>query len=286
MPKVTIVLPVYNGERYLREALNSIEQQTYHDFELIIVNDASTDHSLKIAEEYAVSDPRIRVYTNEKNSKLPQSLNNGFAHAKGELYTWTSDDNILLPNFLERMVQTFEEHPEADLVYGMQQFIDENGKVYAVRDYPKDMDDIYVKNMVAACFMYRRKVQEELHGYDTGKFLVEDYDFWLRAYEKFKFYFLPEILFSYRMHPGSLTETRQEEIKLRVIELLKEIRARTESPKIRMKIDAGISEHYMFLSDMYFWKVKNAKITNTWKHLMKNRIHTVLRELLKKRTGS
>lgn len=283
MEKVTIVLPVYNGEKYLRESLDSIETQTYHNFELIIVNDASTDRSLEIAEEYAHKDPRIRIYTNEHNSKLPQSLNNGFARATGELYTWTSDDNILLPKFLERMVQTFEAHPEADLVYGMQQFIDENGKVYAVRDYPKDMDDIYIKNMVAACFMYRKKVHEELHGYDTSKFLVEDYDFWLRAYEKFHFFFLPEILFSYRMHPGSLTGSRQEEIKLKVIDLLKEKLAHISDPKIRAKIEAGISEHYMFLSDMYFRKVKRAGVGKDWQHLIRHRIHTVLSEWLKKK---
>ncbi len=278
--KVSIVLPVYNGERYLKKALHSIIRQTFTDFELIIVNDASTDHSLEIAEKYAAKDPRIKVYTNEKNSKLPQSLNNGFARASGELFTWTSDDNILHPNFLKRMVETLDEHPDVDLVYGMQQYIDENGKPYAVRDYPKDLDDIYYKDTVAACFMYRRKVHEELGGYDTSKFLVEDYDFWLRAYEKFKFYFLPEILYSYRMHKGSLTGQRRVEIKKRAIALREDILARTEDPKIRAKLSAGLAEDYMFISDIYIRKVKKAGDKDMFRSQIKRRLRMIASECL------
>ncbi|MCI5760300.1 MAG: glycosyltransferase family 2 protein, partial [Eubacterium sp.] len=95
--KISIVMPVYNGERYLAGAIRSVLEQSYPNFELIIVNDASTDGSLKIAEVFAAKDDRIRVYTNEHNQKLPRSLNIGFSHCEGELYTWTSDDNLLLP---------------------------------------------------------------------------------------------------------------------------------------------------------------------------------------------
>src|SRR5436305_12627222 len=82
-PTISIVLPVWNGQRYLADALDSIVRQTYRDFELIIVNDCSTDNSLAIAEEFARGDARVRVLRNEKNLKLPASLNRGFSVAAG-----------------------------------------------------------------------------------------------------------------------------------------------------------------------------------------------------------
>ena len=104
MPKVSIVLPCYNGEKYLRESINSIIKQTYQDWELIIVDDCSVDRSLEIAYEYMKNDSRIKVIHNESNCKLPCSLNIGFANATGELLSWTSDDNIYYPEALEIMV--------------------------------------------------------------------------------------------------------------------------------------------------------------------------------------
>ena len=93
-PKISVVLPVYNGERYLRESLDSILAQTMGDFELIVVDDCSTDATSVILAEYAVRDSRIRIIRNAENQKLPRSLNIGFAEARGEYLTWTSDDNV------------------------------------------------------------------------------------------------------------------------------------------------------------------------------------------------
>ena len=103
MPKVSIVLPTYNGEDYLRESIESVISQTFTDWELIIVNDCSTDSTPKIAEAYAAKDCRIRVIHNEKNQKLPNSLNIGFESASGDYLTWTSDDNIFHHEALIKM---------------------------------------------------------------------------------------------------------------------------------------------------------------------------------------
>ena len=100
--KVSIVLPVYNGETYLSLAVESILRQTYGNWELIIVDDCSADNSYGIAKSYAKKDPRITVYKNRENKKLPRSLNAGFCMATGDLFTWTSDDNILKPETIER----------------------------------------------------------------------------------------------------------------------------------------------------------------------------------------
>ena len=120
---ISIVLPVYNGERYLADSINSILNQTYKDFELIIVNDCSTDSSLEIIEEFARTDPRIIIINNEQNQKLPRSLNIGFSHCRGEYYTWTSDDNLMLPDFCEAMITKLH-NSNADLVFSRCGIID------------------------------------------------------------------------------------------------------------------------------------------------------------------
>ena len=109
--KVSIILPVYNGEKYLSLAIESILKQTYKNFELIIIDDCSSDQTHSIALKYKEKDSRVRVYRNKTNSKLPVSLNAGFHVATGELFTWTSDDNILKPETIETMVHVLNKTP-------------------------------------------------------------------------------------------------------------------------------------------------------------------------------
>lgn len=100
---ISIVLPVYNGEKYLRESIDSILAQTYKNWELLIVDDCSTDSSSEIAKEYVSKDRRIYYYHNENNLRLPRNLNKGFSLARGNYLTWTSDDNRFKPTALEKM---------------------------------------------------------------------------------------------------------------------------------------------------------------------------------------
>jgi len=102
---ISIVLPVYNGEKYLAVAIDSFLNQTHSNFELIIVNDCSKDSSLAIVERYAARDARIKIINNRENKKLPASLNIGHQLAKGEYITRTSDDNIAKANFLECLLK-------------------------------------------------------------------------------------------------------------------------------------------------------------------------------------
>ena len=125
---VSIVMPTYNGQKYIREALNSITEQTYKEFELIIVDDCSTDGTPKIVQEYAAKDSRIKVIRNESNQKLPKSLNIGFTKCIGDYFTWTSDDNLYHMDALKRMVEYLENDKNTNFVYACEEFIDENGK--------------------------------------------------------------------------------------------------------------------------------------------------------------
>jgi glycosyltransferase involved in cell wall biosynthesis len=208
---VSIVLPTHNGSRYISQSINSCIEQTYPHWELIIVNDASTDETPEIIERFARQDPRIHVVHHEENRRLPAALNTGFAQAKGDYFSWTSDDNLYHPEALEEMVRVLDSSPDVDFVYTDITHIDENGEfIRHVPARPPEM--LIVEDAVGACFLYRREVHEALNGYDEDLFLAEDMDFFLRATFAFKLQPLPKNLYSYRRHKDSLSSTQSQRI--------------------------------------------------------------------------
>lgn len=210
-PAISIVLPTHNGARYLSQSIQSCVEQTFRDWELILVDDASTDETPAIIREWLGRDARLRAIHLTENRKLPGALNTGFDVARGELFTWTSDDNWYRPQALERMQARLAERPDVDVVYGGQDYVDDNGeRLYYKPATP--LDQLFVDNVVGACFLYRREVQERLGGYDLTQFCVEDYDFWIRAAAQFTLAPLDEPLYFYRFHAASLTWTRRQEI--------------------------------------------------------------------------
>jgi glycosyltransferase involved in cell wall biosynthesis len=203
-PLVSIVLPTYNGSRYLRQSVASCLAQTYEDFELIVVDDASTDRTPTIIAELAAADGRIRTVRNEPNRKLPASLNVGFGRARGDYLTWTSDDNLYRPHALAAMVAALEAEAAVDMVYTDVTLIDEAGNpIGSLEAGPPE--DFGRRNVVGACFLYRRAVSETLGGYAEDLFLAEDYEYWLRASCRFRLQPLHQDLYLYRVHADSLT---------------------------------------------------------------------------------
>ncbi|MCI2228385.1 glycosyltransferase [Polaribacter sp. MSW13] len=202
-PIISIILPVYNGEKYLSQSIESCLNQTYKNIELIIVNDCSTDTSLAIAEKYQKKDNRIKIINNTANKKLPASLNIGHKTAVGDFFTWTSDDNLYLPNAIELMFNCIVDQ-KVDFVYADFIQINDEGKELRVFKLEQPEELIW-RNVVGACFMYSKKVYVENKGYNESLFMVEDYDFWLRGFMEFKFYHINEVVYKYRIHQDSLT---------------------------------------------------------------------------------
>ncbi|MEX0636020.1 MAG: glycosyltransferase family 2 protein, partial [Ferruginibacter sp.] len=180
-PLVSIILPTYNGEKYIRTSVESCLRQTYQNIELIIVNDCSKDNTLAIVEEYAKKDTRIKIINNPINKKLPSSLNEGFKLAKGVYYTWTSDDNYYSAEAIETMVNILLKTGK-DLVYAEYKIIDDLGEFVGYK-YLGNINESFIKWLgCGACFLYKKEVHERNNGYDPSTFLIEDYDFLLRAY--------------------------------------------------------------------------------------------------------
>ena len=208
---VSIVLPVYNGSDHISESVNSILRQTYQNWELIIVDDCSTDNTSEIIENFAKSDSRIHVLHNEQNLKLPMTLNVGFAEAKGDYFTWTSDDNMYRLNAIERMIDALEENSGVDLVYADYTVV--NDAWETISEVKKaEPSEIRFYNMVGACFMYRSGLARKVGHYDPETFLAEDYDYWLRCYKFTDFLHIQEDLYIYRCHDKSLSATKRKDV--------------------------------------------------------------------------
>ena len=218
-PRVSMVMPVHNGARWLAEAIESVLAQDFGDFELILVDDASRDASPAIMADAAARDPRVRLLHLDTNVGLPAALNHGFAAARGELHSWTSDDNLLRPQMLARLVAELDAQPGVDIVHADFMLIDDAGQEIGLSRVGPVERLLFGKN-VGACFLDRAQVTETLGGYDAGLFGVEDYDFWLRAARYFTFATLHEDLYLYRKHGGSLTSRRAAHIQALTAEVV------------------------------------------------------------------
>lgn len=200
---VSIILPVFNGEKYLASSIESCLNQSYSNIELIIVNDCSTDSTRAIANRYAATDNRIRIIDNKENKKLPASLNIGHNEAKGDFITWTSDDNLYELNALEVLLNHIVEK-KADIVYSDFVLINNEGdKLREVKLL--GIENIVFGNFIGCCFLYKKEVYKRNNGYNENFFLVEDYDFWLRAIIHSRYSRVKKCLYNYRKHNQSLT---------------------------------------------------------------------------------
>jgi glycosyltransferase involved in cell wall biosynthesis len=240
-PLISVVLPTYNGARHLEETIRSCLDQTWSNLELIIVDDSSTDRTPAIIQRLAAGDERVRPFRHDTNRKLPAALNSGFAQAQGGYCTWISDDNLYRPQALETLVTFLKKNEDVDVIYSGYSRIDEAGLPFSpgLMFAPEYLG--YRGNVISPCFLFRRNVYEGVNGYAEDLFLAEDYFFWLCAAAKFNFASLPEDLYFYREHSGSLSSQQTDAVLRVTITALEKALDRTErSPR---SLRAGIMIH-------------------------------------------
>lgn len=223
---VSVVLPVYNQADLIAESIDSVLNQTYQDFELIIINDGSTDGVEEVIKRY-LGHPKIRYFTQD-NQRLPKALSNGFDFARGEYRTWTSADNIMESRMLELLVGKLRSEPDVGMVYADYYAIDDRGNFlqdpsWRAHNRPDPtsgeirlprsakMLNIVQDNFIGPCFMYRGWIGLCLGDYDP-QLGVEDYDYWMRINSFFPVRHLgnDSLLYRYRVHDNTLSAKAHE----------------------------------------------------------------------------
>jgi len=223
MPKISVVIPAYNNEETIARTIASVLNQTFADFELIIINDGSQDATLDIINQF--EDARIKVFS-YPNQGTSASRNSGISHSTGEYVSFLDADDIWLPEKLEMQLKVLQENLEAKVAYSWIDYIDENDDFIVSGSHQSFSGEIYeqllMKNFLenGSNPLIEKQALLKVGEFDKSVFGSEDWDMWLRLAYKFKFVAVPkvQILYRIRENSGSCNVTRQEKVCLEVLQ--------------------------------------------------------------------
>ena len=212
---VSVVMSVFNGERFLGEAVESILAQSFADFELIVINDGSSDASGKILDTFRKQDPRVCVYEQE-NKGLVESLNRGCSLAQGRYIARMDADDIAIPERLALQVGFMEESPTVGVLGGAVQIVNKAGKGLTISRNPSSDHDIRAALLHGSPFWHptvlmRKDALDKVGGYRKAFVEAEDYDLWLRLAEHYQLRNLDSVLLKYRLHPFQVSVTKRKQ---------------------------------------------------------------------------
>lgn len=234
-PKVSVIIPVYNSSRYVKTCLDSILSQSWSDFELLVSDDGSTDHSYDAMVSAAGNDPRVKLFRHS-NLGMARTLNELLRVARGDYIARLDADDEALPQRLERQVNFMESNRDCVVVGGGVLNIDEDGDPFSIELYPVEHEDIESRmlsgrgGIIHPSTMIRRAPMVGCGGYSTNCPVVEDQDLWLRLALRGQLANIPEVLIRYRVHAGNISFSDARNAAQRLAEVL-----------IRAHIDRGLA---------------------------------------------
>lgn len=205
-PVISVVIPAYNAEKYLVQSVESILTQTFTDFELLIIDDGSTDKTLEIANGF--TDPRIRVIKNPHNLGIPKTRNIGWQEAGGDFIANQDADDWSHPERLEKQLAFMHENPQVAMSSTNRNLVDEHGNSQSQRAMPASPTWVSMKmrnEIVCTSVMIRKSILDEFGGYNECFDMAEDYELWLRIIKKHPIANMPEHLINIRVHSQSTT---------------------------------------------------------------------------------
>lgn len=225
-PLVSVVIPVYNGERFIVAAVRSILAQTLRDLECIVVDDGSTDRTAELLAAEQAADPRLIVHRLPANAGFRAALNTGCALARGELVARMDADDVSLPQRLEQQVAFLQAHADVGAVGSAIQVIDEHGTPGRIKSYPTPSglvawSMIFFNSLAHPSVTMRRRVLEDAGFYPAGcAGGTEDYALFLDISRRSRLANLPGVLLQYRVWGGNMTHTKWEAQERSAVELL------------------------------------------------------------------
>jgi glycosyltransferase involved in cell wall biosynthesis len=224
--KVSVLMPAYNAEKYIKEAIESILDQTFKDFEFIIIDDCSQDKTWEIIREYKERDNRIIIDKNQKNLGLAGIRNKLKKMAKGEYIAWQDADDISIETRLEKQYAFLESHPEVGIIGAYLEFFENDYSAKSIRKYyrgdQKLRKNIFLFSPVAQpVAMIRKEILDRAGDYNLKYPPAEDLDMSFRIGKMSQFANIPEVLLRYREHPNSNTFTRLKKSERSTLEIRK-----------------------------------------------------------------
>lgn len=264
-PKVTVLMSVYNGERYLNEAVDSILAQTFTDFEFLIIDDASTDRTPEILRSY--DDPRIRIVTNQENLGLTKSLNKGLALARGEYIARMDADDVSFIVRLEKQVEFMEQNVHIGVLGSNYQYIDESGELKGVVSTSLDPELIqwellFLNPLAHPTVLMRTALIRSVKGYNETFRFSQDYDLWCRLAKITQLAKLQDILLYLRSSKLNISHRHYNQQRIYshmiTLQVLQNIFSNKEEGNI------GDSQHHKSFDEYWFLRDVNALITTIY----------------------
>lgn len=215
-PIVTVLMAVYNGEQYLRASIDSILNQTFTDFEFLVINDGSTDKTWQIIQEYANQDLRIIPINNQKNVGLTRSLNKGLELAQGKYIARMDADDVSLPQRFTKQVMFMESHPTVGVCGSWMKVIGQRN-LNSVIKMPLDNETIcclllFMTPLLHPSVIMRQESFTKANLlYDSSYQRAQDYELWTRTFKHFALANIPEVLLLYRVHPQQVGQSYTQE---------------------------------------------------------------------------
>ena len=274
--KVSIIVPTYNRAHLVTQTIDSILAQTVKDFELIVVDNESTDNTEEVIKSY--TDRRIRYFRHQNNGLVAVNRNYGISEANGEYIAFCDDDDLWMPEKLERQIRLLDLNKELGLVYSDSYIMDENGNLerHSLRSSSRLLrgnvfDKLFQSNFIPMLtVIIRREVLSKVGGFDPKYVIAQDYDLWLRIAERYPIDFIEEPLAKYRIHGGGVSRDRELAINegFQLTEYWLEKKANAERG-FRRKAKQKQANLYISLMVYYFRNHHNQKAINEFMNLVR-----------------
>lgn len=216
-PLVSVIMAAKNVENYISEAIDSVVNQTYKNWELIVVDDGSNDSTLSIINSYAKNDSRIKIIRNEKSVGQAIARNTAVKDSSGDFLAILDADDIAMPDRIVEQVLFLGNNPKVSAIGGHAEIIDENGKSLGVKRKALNIDAIRFSlllqnQFIHSTMMIRRDVFDKFGGYDNNFLYAEDYDLWSKIIEKNIILNIDKVVSKFRIQPGSVTKMKDTQI--------------------------------------------------------------------------
>ncbi len=257
MPTISIIIPAYNAESTILKTIESVQQQSFLDFELIIINDGSTDHTLELID---IQDPRIKIFSYE-NGGVSIARNRGIAHANGDFIAFLDADDLWTPDKLEMQFAALIKHPEAGVAYSWTCFLDEEGETLYTGNSVFFEGNVYAK-LLLWNFLYngsnpliRRQALESVGGFDSTLTHGEDWEFYLRLAAIWSFVVVPKPQVLYRQTLSSAS-SKIEIMEKEVLRAIEKVFA-TVPRELQYLKKQSIANFYQFIVHLYLKRTPN-----------------------------